>query len=156
MDLRVMASILSVPLRLWTAVVRPPALGWGLDKSTLFVVSRAQLARRLVVQMASGLFVAAEVAWAFVARLVSSCPVLLLLSGVLRGRHGDRRRRVRQGGRHVEMRHGLLHGRGAEVVHVGYVRVLHGGRRRLLWRAVRAVGRSRASKQASKQASKHS
>jgi hypothetical protein len=31
----------------------------------------------------------------------------------------------------VEVRHGLLHRRGAEVVHVGYVRVLH-GRRRLL------------------------
>lgn len=31
------------------------------------------------------------------------------------------------------MRHGLLHGRGAKVVHVGYMGVLHGGRRRLLW-----------------------
>ena len=127
-----MAPILPVPCRLWTAIVRPPALGRRLDKSALLVVPRAQLARRLAVQMASGLFVAAEVAWPLVARLVSSCPVLLLLSGLLRGRHRDRRRRVRQGVWHVEVRHGLLHGRGAKVVHVGYVRVLHRGRRWLL------------------------
>lgn len=125
-----MAPILSVSLRLWTAIVRPPALGRRLDECALLVVPCTQLARRLAVQMARGLFIAAEIAWSLVARLVSSCPVLLLLSGLLRGRHRDRRRRVRQGVWHVEVRHGLLHGRGAKVVHVGYVRVLHGGRRR--------------------------
>jgi hypothetical protein len=145
MHLRIVASILSMSLCLWAAIVRPPTLGRRLDKGTLFVVSRAQLARRLVVQMARGLLVAAEIAWAFVARLVSSCPVFLLLSGVLRGRHRDRRRRVRQSWRHVEMRHGLLHRRSAKGVHIRYVRVLHRGRRRLLWHAVGAVGRSRAS-----------
>ena len=127
-----MAPILSVPMRLWTAIVGPPALGRRLDECALLVVPCTQLAGRLAVQMARGLFVAAEIAWTFVARLVSSCPVFLLLSGVLRGRHRDRRRRVRQGGRHVEVRHGLLHGRGAKVVHVGDVRILHDGRRRRL------------------------
>ena len=134
-----MASILSVPCRLWTAIVRPPALGRRLDKCALLVVPRAQLARRLAVQMASGLFVAAEIAWALVARLVSSCPIFLLLSALLRGRHRDRRRRVRQGGRHVEVRHGLLHGRGAKVVHVGDVRVLHCG-----WRLQFSAGERNA------------
>jgi hypothetical protein len=127
-----MASILSVSLRLWTAIVWAPALRRRLDECALFVVPCTQLARRLAVQMARGLFVSAEIAWPLVARLVSSCPVLLLLSGLLRGRHRDRRRRVRQGVWHVEVRHGLLHGRGAKVVHVGYVRVLHRGRRWLL------------------------
>jgi hypothetical protein len=97
--------------------------------------------------VAGGLFVAAEIAWAFVARLISSCPVFLLLSGVLRGRHGDRRRRVRHAGGHVEVRHGLLHRRGAEVVHIGYMRVLHvvGG---WCYRACSAVRRSAVSAQA--------
>jgi hypothetical protein len=125
-----MAPILSVSLRLWTAIVRPPALGRRLDECALLVVPCTQLARRLAVQMARGLFIPAEIAWSLVARLVSSCPIFLLLSGLLRGRHRDRRRRVRQGVWHVEVRHGLLHGRSAKVVHVGYVRVLHGGRRR--------------------------
>jgi hypothetical protein len=105
MHFRVMAPILSVSLCLWTAIVRPPALGRRLDKCALLVVPCTQLARRLAVQMARGLFIPAEIAWSLVARLVSSCPIFLLLSGLLRGR-------------------------GAKVVHVGYVRVLHGGRRR--------------------------
>ena len=131
MYFRIIAPILPVPLRVGTVVVRPPALGRRLDKCALLVVPCAQLARRLAVQMARGLFIATEITWPLVARLVSPCPVLLLLSGVLRGRHGDRRRRIRHAWRHLELGHGLLDRHcAAEAVHVGYVRVLHAGERR--------------------------
>lgn len=79
--------------------------------------------------MARGLFVATEVARALVARFVRSCAigVLLLLSDVLRRRHRHGCRRVRDIRRHLERRHGLLHRRMAEGVHVGYVMRFHPG-----------------------------
>lgn len=77
--------------------------------------------------MTRGLFVSAEVAWSFVTRLVrsGSVGVLLLLSRVRRRRHRNRRRRIGHIRRHLVLRHGLLHRRMAEAVHIGDVRRLH-------------------------------
>lgn len=126
---RVVTSILLLSLSLGTGVVWSSSLGGRFHKSAFLVVPRAQLARRLVVQVAGGLLVATEIARSLIPRLVRSRPIGVgLRSGVLGGRHRDRRWRVRQGGRDVIGRDVLvLHGRGAEGVHVGYVRILHAG-----------------------------